>query len=319
MRLFTRRRLVAAGFVAAWVVAFAAIGAVSRSSPTAAAPAVGASASAVPTLPWYWTMAVSPRDANVLLLATSSGIYRSGDGGKTWQAVGLKGMHTTSLVQSGDSLFAGGARLAHPNPNPIIRKGSGRTAPDGHALVAVSTDDGKTWRTLHPKGLPDVTVQALAVDPRASDSLYALENDGKLYRSTDGAASFALVSKVGIAPWAIAVTQSGGFVGGDMDAGPFKSANAKKWQSTPFKDAKGGRMVMEYAVQPGTSTNLLMSTVGVVISSDGGKTWQPSLKSDVMFGPVAWAPGEPDVAYALGFDRSLWRTDDGGRKWTQVP
>src|SRR3954470_7278205 len=136
MRLFTRRRLVAAGFVAAWVVAFAAIGAVSRSSPTAAAPAVGsgsASASAVPTVPWYWTMAVSPTDGNVLLLATSDGIYRSGDGGKSWKSVGLKGIHTTSLARSGGSLFAGGARLAHPNPNPVIRKGAGRTAPDGHA------------------------------------------------------------------------------------------------------------------------------------------------------------------------------------------
>ena len=36
-----------------------------------------------------------------------------------------------------------------------------------------------------------------------------------------------------------------------------------------------------------------------------------------MFGPVAFAR-VGDVAYAVGFDHSLWRTDDGGKTWTNV-
>jgi hypothetical protein len=37
-----------------------------------------------------------------------------------------------------------------------------------------------------------------------------------------------------------------------------------------------------------------------------------------MFGPVAWAPSTSDVAYAVGFDRSVWRSADGAKSWTKV-
>jgi len=43
---------------------------------------------------------------------TSKGVYRSGDGGKTWQATGPKSLNATSLVQAGDSIFVGGVHLA---------------------------------------------------------------------------------------------------------------------------------------------------------------------------------------------------------------
>src|SRR5438874_2673163 len=140
MRMVTRQRVIAAAFVVAFIGAFAALGAVSKSSPTA----TGVTAAApVPYAPWYWTMIVSPADPNILVLGTSNGLYRSSDGAKTWQPTGPKGVNTTSLVQTGSSIYAGGV----PGPNPVIRKGAGRTAPDGPAVLAVSTDGGKTWRT----------------------------------------------------------------------------------------------------------------------------------------------------------------------------
>jgi photosystem II stability/assembly factor-like uncharacterized protein len=61
-----------------------------------------------------------------------------------------------------------------------------------------------------------------------------------------------------------------------------------------------------------------MTSVGIEMSTDGGKTWHLSLKSNVMFGPVAWVATKPTVAYAVGFDRSFWRSDDRGASWTRV-
>jgi photosystem II stability/assembly factor-like uncharacterized protein len=55
------------------------------------------------------------------------------------------------------------------------------------------------------------------------------------------------------------------------------------------------------------------------MSTDGGRTWRIVLRSKEMFGPIAWAPSSPDVAYAVGFERTLWRTDDGGKTWKKVP
>jgi len=316
-----RSRLVTVASVIGVVGVILILGAFSRSSTSDAAssgPDAVATGQKLPYAPWYWTMLVSKSDPNVLILGTNQGLYRSANGGKTWSAVGPKGVHATSIAQAGDTMVAGGLRST--SPNPIVSKSAGRTAPDGPAAVAVSTDDGKTWKDQKPRGLPNVTIQSLAVDPRDGKTLYALLNDGKLYRSTDDAASFKLVTaKLGISPWAIAVNNDGRFVSGDMDSGSHLSANARAWTATPFVDSSGGRMVMEYAVQPGDSKRILMSSDGILVSDDSGKTWRLAMKSKTMFGPIAFAPGAADTAYAVGFDNSLWRSDDAGKTWKKVP
>jgi photosystem II stability/assembly factor-like uncharacterized protein len=314
--IFTRKRVVVIAIVAAFIAVFAAVGLVSKSTPAVAVG--GAKSGGVPFVPWYWAMVVSPSDPNVLVLSTNNGIYRSSNGGKTWQVTGLTGKNVTSLVQSGDSIYAGGAPMAS-TASPVVRKGGARTAADGSYALAVSTDAGKTWKDLHPRGLPNITVQALAVDPAGSTALYALLNNGGLYRSTDGAQSFQLFSaSLGVAPWAIAITHAGHFIAGDMDGGSHVSANGKVWQQVPFKDSSGGRMVMDYAVQPTDATRVLMTSRGIEISTDGGKTWHVALNSTVMFGPVAWAASKPGVAFAIGFDGSLWRSDNAGKSWKKV-
>lgn len=320
MSLLTRKRLVPAAMVLGFVGVLAALGAISRTTSTAAQPGAATTASGggamVPYTPWYWTLAVSPSDDELLILGTSKGLYRSTDGGRAWSATGPKGVHVTSLALTDDAIVAGGVKVN--TPNPVIRKGSGRTAPDGPAVLVSSSDDGETWQQLKPRGLPKASIQSLAVDPK-STTLYALLNDGRLYRSSDGATSFSLVTpKLGIAPWAIAVANDGRFVSGDMDSGSHVSANAKQWQNTPFKDSEGERMVMEYAVQPGESTRMIMSSMGMMVSPNNGKTWRLALRSKIMFGPVAYAPSSPDVAYAVGFDRSLWRSENGGETWKKV-
>lgn len=121
-----------------------------------------------------------------------------------------------------------------------------------------------------------------------------------------------------MSPWALAVTQGAHFVAGDMDSGSHLSRNAKAWDPTPFVDSSGGRMVMEYAVQPGDPARVLMTSIGVETSGDGGKTWQTALKSSVMFGPVAWSPTAAGLVYAIDFDGSVWRSADGGKTWSRV-
>ena len=231
-KFFTRKRVIVIGIVAAFLAVFATVGLVSKSTPAVAVG--GASSGGVPFVPWYWAMVVSSSDPNVLVLSTNNGVYRSSNAGKKWQATGLTGINVTSLVQSGASIYAGGAPMAS-TASPVVRKGGARTAADGSAVLAVSTDGGSSWKDLHPRGLPNITVQALAVDPGQNATLYALLNNGGLYRSTDGAQSFQLFSaSLGVAPWAIAVTQAGHFIAGDMDSGSHVSSNGKTWQQTPF-------------------------------------------------------------------------------------
>jgi photosystem II stability/assembly factor-like uncharacterized protein len=315
----TRRRGVIAGLVALFLAAFFAIGAVSRSTPASSTAAVAtATAGGVPSSLWYWTMAVSPSEPNVLVVGSASGLFRSEDGGKTWAPVGPKAFNATSVVQSGNDLIAAGGKLGSLS-SAITRSGQTRQAPVGPLLLASSGDGGKTWTVLHPAGLPNTSIQSLATGSGSTAStIYAVLTNGKLYSSGDGAKSFKLVSpKLGIPPWSIAST-SKGFVGGDMDTGAYASPNATKWTKTRYKDSRGGVMVMEYAVQPNDSEHVLMSAFGVEGSTDGGKTWKPVLASSVMFGPIAWSASAPGTAYAVGFDSSVWRTDDGGKTWKKV-
>lgn len=319
-RQLTRSRMVVLGVVAAFGAAFALIGALSKttsSTTTTAAAATGTAGGTAPSAMWYWTMAVSPSDEKTLVLATSGGLYRSTDEGKSWQPSGPKGLNATSVVLEGKTLLAGGVHVGAV-ASPVISNGGTRAAGAGPLVLLASSDEGKTWKQLHPAGLPDVTLQALTLDPTGK-SLYALLNTGKLYLSTDGAKSFRLVTtKIGAPPWAIAVTDGDRFVAGDMDTGAYASPNGRTWQHTPYSDSRGTKMVMEYAVKPGDPATVLMSAFGLELSSDAGKSWHPALKSNVMFGPVAWAPTAADVAYAVGFDATVWKTTDGGKSWSQI-
>jgi hypothetical protein len=275
-------------------------------------------AGAVPRAKWYWSLVVSPSNPNTLLLGTSTGLYCSSDAGKTWHAAGLDGVNATSLVQAGNTIFIGGVRRS-PGAKPVVVERGAYISARGPGVLAASTDEGETWQQLHPRGLPSLDVQALAVDPANARALYAVPRAGGVYRSTDGGRSFKLVTpKVGGTPWALAVTQSGHLIAGDMTTGSYLSARGKTWQHTPFIDPQGTFMVMEYAVQPTDLKRILMTSYGVVMSTDSGKSWHVVLKSKAMFGPVAWAPHTTGVAYAVGWDRSVWRSADNGENWTKT-
>ena len=83
-------------------------------------------AGAVPSSMWYWTMAVSPSDPNVLVVGSASGLYRSEDGGKSWSPV-LK-----SSVRFGPIAWAASS------PNTAYAVGFDST-------VWRTDDGGKTW------------------------------------------------------------------------------------------------------------------------------------------------------------------------------
>jgi len=297
-----------------------------RSFRTIAATAIGAAiaftpsvaAGAVPYASWYWSLAVPASNPNVLVLGTSKGVYRSSDAGKTWQPAGLGGVDTTSLVRAGSAIYAGGARIG-TNAKPVLVKNGAYSVTPGPAVLAVSTNAGVTWRELHPLGLPNVGVQALAVDPADAQVIDAVLRTGAIYRTTDGAHSFRRISlKAGGTPWALAIAQNSHLIAGDMTSGAYLGTTAEQWQQTAFVDSQGSHMVMEYAVQPTDLNRVLMTSYGIELSTDGAKSWHVVLKSKVMFGPIAWAPETPDLAYAVGWDHSVWRSADGGKTWKHI-
>ena len=253
---------------------------------------VGAPAVAkVPRATDYHSLLVSADNPKVLLLGTHQGLFRSGDGGHTWHAAGLAGEDAMNLVRAGQTIFMG-----------------------GHDVFAESSNGGKTWRHVRPAGLPSLDVHGLAVDPRHPRTLFAQIASTGLYRSTNGARSFRLVSSdVNGMMMQVAVTPAGRLIVGDMSRGIFVSTtNGRHWLNT----ATG--MVMGLAVDPWKPDRVLATGRGIAISNDAGRSWTYALPSKTMFGPIAWAPQVHGLVYAVGFDRSLWRSTDGGAHWQPV-
>jgi len=180
----------------------------------------------------------------------------------------------------------------------------------GHNVFAESTSGGKTWRNVQPSGLPSLDVHGLAVDPRDPKIVYAQIAMTGLYRSLNGGRSFKLVSSdVNGMMMAVTLTPAGRVIVGDMSRGIFVSSDGHRWLHT----ANG--MVMALAVDPGDSDRVIATGRGIAISNDAGRTWGTVLRSKVMFGPVAWSPSNNNLVYAIGYDRSLWRSTDGGKHW----
>jgi photosynthesis system II assembly factor YCF48-like protein len=245
-----------------------------------------AAPSSLPRVTEYDSLLVSRIDPGIVLLGTQRGLFRTTNGGRSWTPAGLRQEAVTSLSRVGPTIIAA-----------------------GDDLLTLSTDGGKTWRRLHPRGLPNEDVVALGSDHY---TIYVVLRGAGLYRSSDRGQTFRPVSfAVGPAIRALALTSSR-IIAGDVVSGVYLSRNGREWLHT----ARG--MIMGLAVGGEDREQVLAAGWGIVRSSDGGRRWRTALRSRVMFGAVAWAPGDPSLAYAVGDNRSFWRSADGGLHWRMV-
>ncbi len=149
-------------------------------------------------------IAIDPNDPNTVLVAAMGnpwrddpqrGVYRTTDGGQTWQKV--------LYIAPG----VGAADLAMDPVNPNVLYASTykfrRTAwsyADGGSEDAIykSTDEGTTWTRLSGHGLPTTPVSriGLAIAPSEHNRVYAVmgSSEGVVWRSDDAGASWTMVS-----------------------------------------------------------------------------------------------------------------------------
>lgn len=250
------------------------------------------SGAGLPNTPDYHSLMVSQTDPRSLLLGTHSGMFRSRDGGRTWTSDALGGQDAMNLVRpGGQTLWVA-----------------------GHMVLAKSGDAGKTWSDVRPAGLPSLDVHGFAADPRHPHTLYAAIAGKGLYRSTNGGNSFSVVSTdVGPAVMALAVMRDGRIFAGDMQKGLMVSRDGgRSWAQT----LRAG--LMGLALNPADSKRLLAAGPGVLLSINGGASWQRVLDIPEGVGPVAWSLSNPKIAYVVGFDRTLYRSADSGHTWSAV-
>jgi photosystem II stability/assembly factor-like uncharacterized protein len=149
---------------------------------------------------------VDPRDANHVFVCAvgqayqpqhDRGVFRTTDGGKTWQQVLFVDEHTgcsdlSMDAHQPDTLFAGMWQLAI-RPWNLDSGGPG-------SGVYVTHDGGTTWHKMSGRGLPadgtvlgKVAVQVAPSDPQRVYALLVEKNKPGLYRSNNGGRTWRLM------------------------------------------------------------------------------------------------------------------------------
>ncbi|HST30200.1 MAG TPA: hypothetical protein VLK27_05115, partial [Chthoniobacterales bacterium] len=236
-------------------------------------------------------LAVDPKNPDRLFVAVAGhpygpnqerGIYRSLDGGKTFERV----------LYRDENVGASDVQIDPANSQIVYAAlWESREAPwengvfngDGGGVFK-STDGGKTWRQL-TKGLPPGVVQAnIAIAPSKPTTLFAAvrtKTIAKLYRSDDGGETWTGTTddpRPGL-----------GIGGGDLPVVRFDpknpqivySASVVCWKSTDggknwegWRGAPGGDDYQNVWINPNNSDTILLgSDQGAIVTVNGGKSW----------------------------------------------
>jgi photosystem II stability/assembly factor-like uncharacterized protein len=258
---------------------------------------------------------IAPSDPNVIYAGTGhpeprydvisgDGVFRSGDGGKTWTKRGLEKTRHIGRI------------LVDPrNPNVVLVAALGHIfGPNRERGIYRTVNGGATW--TQPLFVDENTGAVdLAADPGNPDVIYAaawqLRNypwlsyfkpnvgpGSAIFKSTDGGKTWKRLAGGG---WPT------GIIG---RIGLAVSSGGRVWA---LVDAQAALASLE----PGHASP---AVAGLYRSEDAGATWSqvnatPGL-STYYFGRITPDPRNPDVLYVMG--QSIKRTQDGGKTFTIV-
>ena len=247
-------------------------------------------------------VAVAPSDEKIVWVGTGeanprndvsygNGVYKSSDGGKTWQHLGLDATRQISSIvidpSNADHVLVGAL-------GDIFRDTQDRG-------VYETTDGGKTWKQTLFVG-PQSGISDIAVDPKNPSTVYA------------GAWQFRRV------PWT--------FSSGGPDDGLYKSVDGgatwKKLSGNGLPTGDLGRIAVAVsASNPKRVYALIQSTQGFLWrSDDSGSTWSMVNDNTLIdqrpfyFSHIAVDPVNPDHVYSVS--EMAVESKDAGKTFKEI-
>lgn len=257
--------------------------------------------SGLPDAADYHSLIVAPDDAEHVVLGTHDGLFESTDAGKSWRQTG---------VLEGDAMNL--ARDA--KDNQLIYAA-------GHQLFQKSTDGGATWtdiplddaiaQDLSNGGGKAVDIHGFASDPTNPNTVYAAVANNGLYKSTNSGAKFTKLSDTGAAGFGIAIgnTRPRRIYLADAQQGLLLSENdGASWK--PLQPKIAG-----VAVSLADPKRVIAAGDALFLATDGRIFRSVQDSEGDGFGPLAIAPSDPQIAYAIELNGTLHVSADGGSTW----
>ena len=242
-----------------------------------------------------------PRDPSVVYAAAGNGLLRISEGGERWKI--LTGSDSTELLD---------VALDRNAPGTIYF---------GHTHgIQVSHDGGATWHDA-ASGLRRKYTAALRVDSRRAGFLIAGTEQG-IFRSEDGGTSWRLAGAAGIQVLHIEQSPHDAcyWLASTEGAGLFDSTDC----GVSFESNGNlgvGRNLYDIAFDPAFPNRIAVAGwgVGVAVTEDRGKTWQPrnsGLPATTVWS-VAFDPAQPGRIYTSVHEDAIYVSTDNGRTWSK--
>jgi photosystem II stability/assembly factor-like uncharacterized protein len=273
-------------------------------------------------------VAVAPSSPEIVYLGTGRGVFKSVNAGRSWTR--------TRLVQPpgpyGSSPPGVTALVVDPRTPTTVYAGLNGRWVDGSTYdrpLFKTTNGGRTWRALGLRGQP------IGISPAGPPTVYAAAGGSggtsRLLRSTDAgltwrAADDGLPSTY---VWALAFdpTAPATVYAAMGPQGLFASGDGGgSWRKLGVSAAYGE--VTAVAVDPRDPRTVYAGTdAGVIKSLDGGGSWRLANAAlgghgrDRWYGEVSSLvvdPRDPRTVYATTFCTGVFRSTDGGRRWSRA-
>ncbi len=259
------------------------------------------------------SIAFAPGDPGQIYAGGEHGIFRSTDGGRSWQFLSAElRFPRVLLIHPADPrvLFASRQTLANER---------GRGTPG----VYKSTDGGISWR-IKDTGLEQQDIFGLSLDASEPQTLYAGGRDGQVFRSTDGGETWKPTetrpSLPGMPPRTVIQLlvhpTTGDLYAVEDHLGIFRSTDEGK--SWTLIHRGSGQLVLE-----SQTDTLYLAGWKLWASSDQGETWQDitgnlPIYTGTGMPMITWLGVNPDplALYVGQFHRQVYRSLDGGQNWT---
>lgn len=286
-----------------------------------------------PDIIWVGTGEANNRNS----VSWGNGVYRSGDGGKTFVHLGLENTHQIGRV------------LTHPkDSNTVYVAAVGHLwGYSGDRGLFKTTDGGKTWKKLD-KGLPDdgkTGCTDIVMDPTDPNILYAAfyqrlrqpwtfysgGPNGGIFKSTNGGRSWKKLSnglpdgetgRIGLAIYKknpkvvmalLEAKQSSSL--DTLGSGVYRSEDGG--QNWHYVNTYNNRpfYYSQIRINPHNDQKVYLLTTRFMVSNDGGTTLKNGSEDQEVHGDfhAMWLDPNDEERYYLGADKGLSITHDHGK------
>ena len=293
------------------------------------------------TLPYsLGCVTLDPNNSNVVWVGTGennhqralgygNGVYKSSDGGESWNDMGLK-----------ESRQIGGIIIDPRNSNVVYVAAEGSVwGPGGERGLYKTTDGGKTWNKV--LNISENTgVNNVVFDPRNPDVIYATSEqrrrhvytkigggpESAVYKSTDAGATWEKIMKglpkVDLGGMGIAVSPVNPdvvylIVEAAEDKGGFYRSTDRGASWERMSDySSSGQYYNEIYCDPKDVDRVYSVETRTRITEDAGKTWKVLGNSERHVDDHAlWIEPTDTKHLLIGGDGGIYESYDGGKNW----